>query len=116
MKNSREKYVDECVEIVKGSLLPGQNIIEYHRKGQNKRRVGAVVVFRDPTDGQVKFGWSLCNIKQDKFDKNIALAKAVERSVPLTREGKVEVPSSMLDRITNVLNRAVRFFKLGETE
>ena len=109
MKNGRELAVEQSANLVRNTLVSGKSIVEYVRK-KNGQRKGVVVVFRDPSDNQVKFGWSLCNTTMDKFDRHIGLAKAIRRAVTLHDGVEVEIPHSMVEKVSHVIERADRFF------
>lgn len=97
----------------KDLLKPGKFLLEYIRD-KNKQPRGIVVAYRD-NENQVQVGWSLCNIKVDKFNKEIGLAKAIESGLPIwffeSPTANTGVASSVKDNVNKMVKRAVKYFR-----
>ena len=110
--SNREQYVESCKEVIERVLVPGQTLIQYVRTKKGMLR-GVVVAFRNPRSNEINIGWSLCNIKEERFDKTIGLNKAVTRSVQLISwVYDSELPHTVRDVYDMVRERARKFFKV----
>lgn len=112
----REDYVEFCKNENKKVLVPGKSLVQYVRtkKGQPK---GTMVAYRGD-DNKIYVGYSLCNSKVDKFDRQIGMRKAVERALTQDKYDDVtlknfvdKIPQSVVKPLDAFLERAERFFK-----
>lgn len=114
--DSKQAYIERCEKVVAKELNTRTTLLEYVR---NKRghACGLVVAYRDSLMGQVLVGWSLCNIKLEKFNKNIGLCKAIDRALDLEYaeaykvRSNERVPRSVEETYVRVLARAKAYFK-----
>jgi hypothetical protein len=74
-------------------------------RNKNGQRVGAVVAICE--DGVVKTGWSKCNTKLDKFDREMALKIAVGRANNIGKK----THSAIVKPVEQMRDRALRYFK-----
>lgn len=80
-------------------------LVEYVRRGKYGR-VGVILSFKDDI-GNIRFGWSLCRVKEDRFDKEEAMAKARERA-----NGEVgDIPESILGQVYEFRKRSFNYFQ-----
>lgn len=116
MSNSKEQYIQDCMK-ENSEVFIKRPLVEYVRNKKG-HAVGVVVAFRDPFDDNVCIGWSLCNIKVERFNKHIGLNKALNRAEPIdaashrfyTSNGYC-VPLSAKETYEHLLYRAVNYFK-----
>jgi hypothetical protein len=92
-------------DINENKILPRYTIVQYHRKGRNKRPIGVVIATR--IGDEVRFGYSLC-MKEDR--KDFSKQEALERTVEKAQEGNTQVPPSMNHTYMTVYERAIKYF------
>ena len=133
---SRGEYCDFCWQEVQKFLLAhkGHVLIEYIRlpfvvhyvdKMSNKQKVinkgqptGVVVSFQDPKNKDIKFGWSLCHVGKDSYNKHIALWQAIERALKpeptevFEKRYKSIFETKVQKMMEPMKNRAKKYFKV----
>ena len=90
-------------------------MFEYHR---NNARKPIGVLFAKEVNGEVRYGWSLCN-KCDSFDREFGKSLAEARAdkylpddlMEIDYDGNTRVPESMVDHLVNFSERAEKYFK-----
>jgi hypothetical protein len=105
----RENDVLGCRKLNAYALRVGFTIIEYVRN-KSRRPVGVIVSFRHPRDKKVYIGWSLCKTSVDKYNKDVGLAYAIDRALPLYA-GRTDVPNSIRQQFESMEARAGYYFK-----
>ncbi len=82
---SREEYIELCQQNFAKFCKDHDNhvLVSYVRADINKQPIGAVISFRDPKTKEIQFGWSLCHIGKDKYNKYIGLWQAIQRATKL---------------------------------
>ena len=87
-----------------------QNII-YQRTRDRKNNPNGVVIAMKLKNGRgVKFGWSLCKTKLDKFNINEGVRLATQRAI----KGSVKpVPHSIQNDYAEIITRGVKYFFRG---
>ena len=82
-------------------------IFEYVRD-TNRRKIGILVALN-----KNQIGWSKCNIKKDRFDKEMGLKIAIGRAnkAPLFLMENYELPRDIHYNIRPFINRVCRYFK-----
>ena len=80
-------------------------LYQYVRK--NGKRIGIVVAIELDTDN-VRIGWSLCNVKLDKFDRYRGLQIAVGRAI---YNSTTDIPQSVYPTLTHFAQKAKRYYK-----
>jgi hypothetical protein len=107
---SRELFAAQCREANKGLLSSGA-LLRYSRDNR-KRKLGVVIAFK--RDNVVQVGYSKCNVQLEEFDRDIGIAKAIQRAQPLEQylHFQVPVPNSMEMDILAMCERAARYFKV----
>ena len=71
-------------------------------KNKRGQKIGTVVAL-----SKYAIGWSKCNIKLDKFDKNIGIDIAKVRA----KESNILPPKVLIPTLNHMKNRAERYFK-----
>lgn len=80
----------------------------YQRTRDRKNQPNGLVIATKTKRGSVKFGWSKTNLKAgDKFDLKTGLDIATKRAID---GDATEVPHSIANDYTNMVNRGVRYF------
>jgi len=95
-----------------------KNLLVTYIRGKNGQMRGCIVCTGKTTNYSLsnpyafKIGTSFCNLKQDKFDKEIALQLAIERA---ENPQECDIPTDMVVRTCChweiMLQRARRYFK-----
>lgn len=103
------------------------SIHEYvvNRKGE---RVGCILGIGDET-GNFALSWSLCNIRLDEFNKNLAIKIAKNRAEQMLENDSPStwnesgrniyvhledsIPVSIKKHYSEMLSRCLRYFKIG---
>jgi hypothetical protein len=91
--------------IAESKILPRYSIVQYHRKGKDRKPVGVVIATR--IGDEVRFGYSLC-MREDR--KSFSKQEALERAVEKAELGNAQVPPSMNQTYMTVYNRALKYF------
>jgi hypothetical protein len=111
MNSTRNDFIKDCqdlVDLFRYKRVPMLRKYVHDKKG---RRKGVVVAIPDTTEtgGLYYIGWSMCNLKRDKFIKEIGVANALRRAMRNHPYG--EVPKSLMPFVHEMSDRAVRYFK-----
>lgn len=104
---TRDEYVEYCKTQNQLHLKPGNSLIQYIRRKNGQPR-GVVVAYKGE-DNLIYVGYSLCNTRVDKFDKQIGINKAVTRAASSIISESL--PHSIRKDVENMEDRASRFFK-----
>ena len=83
-------------------------LIQYIRD-KNNRKVGVLLGYKD-ADGELMIGWSKCNIKRDKFNRDLAITKAFSRRELNAGKWADGLPQSLRETYQSFCDRCVRFF------
>lgn len=83
-------------------------LIQYIRDKKN-RKVGILLAYKD-ADGELMIGWSKCNMKRDRFNRDLAITKAFDRREPNSIHFPDNLPQSLRETYESFCNRCVRFF------
>jgi hypothetical protein len=81
-------------------------LVKYVRS-ESGQAVGAVVAVCQ--DGEIRTGWSKCNMKMDRFDKDMAIKIATGRAV--AGRNKVRPHSAVVNDLPLIAQRAQKYFK-----
>ena len=79
-----QQYEADCREFVNGFKSDNPRTIVQHIRSRNRRKIGVIVAFRG-MQGEIRAGFSLCNVKKERrgFNSLIGLRKAIQRSLPV---------------------------------
>lgn len=97
-------------------------LIEYYRgknaypKTNNSSRhpLGVMIAFKND-EGQLRFGWSKCNTKLDRFDKKYGLEIALARADSSKSLNTEIMPDDMYDHFVDFVNRAEKYYKIYQS-
>lgn len=81
-----------------------------HKKG---RRVGVIVAARPENTDRPLMGWSLCNMKKDRFNKYVGICKALDRlqyGNPRIDEDTFFIPNSVKNELVYFSQRVEAYF------
>lgn len=109
---SKQEYVEFCEQENKNILQPKRSILKYIRTNKGQPR-GVLIAYRGEDD-KVYIGYSLCNTKSDKFNKQIGIRKAVERAVSddsFNDEWVDKLPHTVVKPLLDMADRAEAYFK-----
>ncbi len=116
MVNARNSYVNKCKDFVSHFTANNSTLIHYvrNKKGQ---KIGVIVAARTELYDYPVVGWSLCNIKKERFNKYIGLQKALSRAVDKNDGATLEdfgvkhtLPQATLKHFGDFRVRAERYF------
>lgn len=90
-----------------------KNILtKFVRERKTKRPIGVVVAISD--GNEISYGWSLCRVKADVWDKKFGTQLAIERAVPIDvlalNALENRVPRTVSKELTNMVHRARSYF------
>lgn len=90
-----------------------KNILtKFVRERKTKRPIGVVVAISD--GNEISYGWSLCNVKADIWDKKFGAELAIERAVPINvlalNALENKVPRTVAKDLTAMIYRSKAYF------
>ena len=115
MNTNRNEHIDTCKLLVSEAVKRRAILIHYIRN-RKYLPIGVLVGYKNE-EGVPNVGWALCNIKKERFNKYIGIAKAMDRAingVPTDRDGEPLMPESVLKEMDNFIERCDRYFHTGE--
>jgi hypothetical protein len=88
-----------------------QHILKTYIRGNNNQPRGIAVVVRD--NEELKYGFSLCNTRLDRWDKKLGTSIALARATaPMYQLPEVQERESLvLDAFIRLEQRAKKYFK-----
>lgn len=91
-----------------------KNILtKFVRERKTKRPIGVVVAISD--GNEISYGWSLCNIKADIWDKKYGVGLAIERAIPINilalNALENKVPRTVAKDLTSMILRSKAYFR-----
>lgn len=105
---SKEEYSGFCQAINEQIFTPKNNLVQFIRTNKGNP-VGVVIAYK--TDNKIYIGWSLCNTKVEKFDKQIGLYQATNRADLSENLSNLSVlPHSVRRTVGEMKERANRYF------
>lgn len=106
VKSEREKYIESCKKLFHTAQKKyGKILIDYVRD-RHYKPVGCVLAYKEKKTGKLYFGWSKCNVKMDEYNRHVGLVKALKVAVPEPAIYHVEIPNSVVDQMTGMVQRA----------
>jgi len=105
--NSRQEYVETCLAFHKDFKKKCDRFKFYYVKDEFGDRVGVVVVYKLKTATTKFIGASYCN-PRDEFDRDIGLASAIGRSLPITVAKPMDFPRTVRELALGTLDREKR--------
>ena len=78
-------------------------------------RIGVLVAAKPDGSDHPLMGWSLCNVKRDKFNKYIGICKALDRlqhGNPMIDDGTFFIPTTIEYELERFSERVERYFKI----
>lgn len=83
-------------------------IIRYFRKNKSSIKKGVMVAIPFEEEGIVKFGYSLCHLSLDKFNKDFGKDVAIARAM---RGRPLDIPDSMKKEFDKFKARCKKYYK-----
>jgi len=84
-------------------------IVQYIRKGKKRIKKGTMVAIPSREENKIYFGYSLCNLKKDKFNKDFGKAIAIDRAVIDNRP--LIIPLSIQNVFAKFVDRCKKYYK-----
>lgn len=113
MDKAREAYIERCETEVKRFLKTHKNMFRWI-KDEHGQKTGVVIfaVIAGKEGEYLSYGYSLCNMAKDKFNRWIGLAKAISRLwEPGMPRKKYSREIELDDNLYDMEHRAVKYFK-----
>jgi hypothetical protein len=107
MNSGREQYIEQCKQ-ENQKVLSTRHLLKYERD-KNGQPVGVVIAFKDENE-IVKLGWSKCNVKEEQFNKNIGINKAISRARDYREVDERDAPYKTQKEISDMIERLGRYF------
>lgn len=106
-----QQYEADCREFVKGFQSDNPTAIVQYIRSRNRQKLGVIIAFRG-LSGEIRAGFSLCNVKKEKrgFNQLVGLRKAIQRSRHIDEINWEEVPHGARATLKAVCERARKHF------
>lgn len=83
-------------------------LIEYYRKPGSRIKKGVMIAVPNLHEIRVDFGYSLCNLGLDNFDKEIGINLAIRRAII---DRPIKIPQSMEKAMNRFQTRCKKYYK-----
>jgi hypothetical protein len=110
---NRTQFIEECRVANKKFFSRKAFLLTYLRDNKN-RRTGVVLAYK--YRGKIFIGYAKCNTKLERFEREIGIAKAIERAFPAQGPYPFEIPHSIASLVKKMRERAERYFRLRVDE